>query len=135
MNINARDKYMYFIFRRPFEVWLCLLRHKSESIEMFNRYRNEIKKQTGKSIKILRCDRGGEYLSCEFLTYLGENRILSLWNRTLLDMVRSMMSFATLPESFWGLAPEIACNVLNNVPGKSVNKTPYVIWTGRKLRL
>ena len=66
---------------------------------MFNRYRNEIKKQTGKSIKILQCDRGGEYLSSEFLTYLGENRILSLWNRTLLDMVRSMMSFATLPES------------------------------------
>ena len=80
--------------------YVFLLRHKSESIEMFNRCRNEIKKKTGKSIKILRCDQGGEYLSSEFLTYLGENRILSLWNRTLLDMARSMMSFATPPESF-----------------------------------
>ena len=103
MNVSAKGGYSYFI---PFTDdlsrygYVFLLRHKSESIEMFNRYRNEIKKQTGKSIKILRCDRGGEYLYSEFLTYLGENRILSLWNRTLLDMVRSMMSFATPPESF-----------------------------------
>ena len=102
---------------------------------MFNRYRNEIKKQTGKSIKILRCDRGGEYLSSEFLTYLGENRILSLWNRTLLDMVRSMMSFATLPVSFLGLALVIACYILNRVSSYSVNKIPYEIWIGYIPRL
>ena len=51
----------------------------------------------------------------ETLTYLGENEILSQWtpletpqhnsvserrNQTLLDMVRSMMDFASLPISF-----------------------------------
>ena len=126
------------------------MRHKYESYEMFKRYRNEVEKQTGKSIKILRSDRGGEYLSSEFLTYLGENGILSQWtppgtpqlngvserrNRTLLDMVRSMMSFATLPVSFWGFALETACYILNNVPSKSVTKIPYEIWSGRKPRL
>ena len=50
-------------------------------------------------------------------------------------MVRSMMSFATLPVSFWGYALETACYILNNVPSKSVNKTPYEIWTGCKPRL
>ena len=50
-------------------------------------------------------------------------------------MVRSMMSFATLPVSFWGYALETACYILNNVPSKSVNKTSYEIWTGRKPRL
>ena len=55
------------------------MRHKSESFEMFKRYRNEVEKQTGKDIKILRLDRGGEYLSSEFLTYLEENEILSQW--------------------------------------------------------
>ena len=53
-------------------------------------------------------------------------------NRTLLDMVRSMMGFASLLESFWGYALETACLLLNNVPSKPVNKTPYEIWTGRK---
>ena len=123
------------------------MRHKSESFEMFKRYRNEVEKQTGKSIKTLRSDRGGEYLTGAFLTYLEENGILSQWtppgtpqlngvserrNRTLLDMVRSMMGFATLPLSFWGYALQTACYLLNNVPSKSVVSTPYEMWNGRK---
>ena len=50
----------------------------------------------------------------------------------MLDMVRSMVGFADLPVSFWGYALESACYILNNVPSKSVAKTPYEIWTGRK---
>jgi hypothetical protein len=50
-------------------------------------------------------------------------------NRTLLDMVRSMMSQLDLPLSFWGYTLEIAAFTLNRVPSKSVVKTPYEIWT------
>ena len=46
-----------------------------------------------------------------------------------------MMSFATLPVSFWGLALETACYILNRVSSKSGTKTPYEIWTGRAPRL
>ena len=53
-------------------------------------------------------------------------------NRTLLDMVRSMMSQADLPLSFWGYALETAAFTLNRVPTKSVEKTPYEIWTGKR---
>jgi transposase InsO family protein len=38
-----------------------------------------VEKQTGKSIKILRSDRGDEYLSSEFLDHLKNNDILSEW--------------------------------------------------------
>ena len=38
-----------------------------------------VEKQTGKSIKILRLDRGGEYLSTEFLDHFKERGILSEW--------------------------------------------------------
>ena len=48
----------------------------------------------------------------------------------MLDMVRSMMSQADLPLSFWGSALETAAFTLNRVPSKSVEKTPYEIWTG-----
>ena len=41
-------------------------------------------------------------------------------NRTLLDMVRSMMSLADLPLSFWGYALETAAFTLNRAPSKSV---------------
>ncbi|GJW06772.1 retrotransposon protein, putative, ty1-copia subclass [Tanacetum coccineum] len=39
-------------------------------------------------------------------------------NRTLLDMVRSMMSQTTLPKSFWDYALETAARILNMVPSK-----------------
>ena len=48
-------------------------------------------------------------------------------NQTLLDMVRSMMSQADLPLSFWGYALETATFTLNRVPSKSVEKTPHEI--------
>ncbi|GJU69668.1 retrotransposon protein, putative, ty1-copia subclass [Tanacetum coccineum] len=46
-------------------------------------------------------------------------------NRTLLDMVRSMMNLTTLPLSFWDYALESATRILNMVPTKKVDKTPY----------
>nr|GEY30059.1 hypothetical protein [Tanacetum cinerariifolium] len=49
-------------------------------------------------------------------------------NRTLLDMVRSMMNLTTLPLSFWDYALESATRILNMVPIKKVDKTPYELW-------
>ncbi|WVZ93413.1 LOW QUALITY PROTEIN: hypothetical protein U9M48_039393 [Paspalum notatum var. saurae] len=98
----------------------------------------------GKVIKFLRSDRGGEYLSQEFNDHLKScgivpqltppgtpqwNGVFERRNRTLLDMVRSMMSQTDLPLSFWGYALETAAFTLNRVPSKSVEKTPYEIWT------
>ncbi|KAJ9561556.1 hypothetical protein OSB04_006716 [Centaurea solstitialis] len=50
-------------------------------------------------------------------------------------MVRSMMCRSSLPVSFWGHALETAAHILNRVPTKSVEKTPYKIWTGKKPKL
>ena len=80
MTTSARGGYSYFIMfidDLSRYSYVYLLRHKSESFEVFKRYHNEVEKQTGKNIKIFRSDQGGGYLSSEFLTYLGENGILS----------------------------------------------------------
>nr|GEW52586.1 hypothetical protein [Tanacetum cinerariifolium] len=96
--------------------------------------------QLGKTIKSLRSDRGGKYTTQEFLDHLKEHRIIvhhtppytpqnnevsERRNRTLLDMVRSMTSQTTLPKSFWDYALETAARILNMVPTKKVEKTPY----------
>ncbi|GKC25526.1 retrotransposon protein, putative, ty1-copia subclass [Tanacetum coccineum] len=47
-------------------------------------------------------------------------------------MVRSMMSRATLPISFWGYALETAAHILNLVPTKKVSKTPFEMWKGKR---
>ena len=86
-----------------------------------------MEKQSGKSIKTLRSHRGGEYLSTEFTQFVKDNDILAQLtppytpqmngvserrNHTLLDMVRSMMSFLKLLISLWGYALETAVLVL-----------------------
>ncbi|KAK8974557.1 hypothetical protein V6N11_034484 [Hibiscus sabdariffa] len=99
------------------------------------------------SIKAIRSDGVGEYLSQDFDELRKECGIVSQltppgtpqWNgvserrnRTLLDMVRSMMSHTDLPTSFWGYALETAAFTLNRVPSKSVQKTPHEMWIGRR---
>ena len=54
-----------------------------------------------------------------------QNGVSERRNRTLLDMIHSMMSYAKLPSSFWGYAVEIAVHILNNVPLNSVSETPF----------
>ena len=56
-------------------------------------------------------------------------------NRTLLDMLRSMMSLTDLPILFWGYALEMTTFTLNRAPSKSVEMTPYELWFGKKPKL
>ena len=56
-------------------------------------------------------------------------------NHPLLDMVRSMMSLAVLPLSFWGYALETAAFTLNRAPSKSVETTQSELWFGKKPKL
>jgi len=49
-----------------------------------------------------------------------------------MDMVRSMMSYSTLPINLWMEALKKAIYILNRVPSKSAPKTPYELWTGRE---
>ena len=52
-------------------------------------------------------------------------------NRTLLDMVRSMMIRASLPISFWEYALETTTHILNLVLTKKVAIIPHKMWTGK----
>ena len=56
-------------------------------------------------------------------------------NRALLDMVQSIMSLTDLPLSFWDYALETAAFTLNRAPSKSVEMTPYELWSGKKPKL
>ena len=59
MNISAKGEYYYFItFTDDLSKYgyAYLMKHKSESFEIFKWFHNEVEKQTKKSIKILRSD-------------------------------------------------------------------------------
>ncbi|KAM1376156.1 hypothetical protein ACFX2F_037926 [Malus domestica] len=135
MSTTSRGGFSYYITFTDDHSrfgYVYLMKYKSESFERFKEFKNEVEKQTGKQIKTLRSDRGGEYLSNEFLDYLKECGIVSQWtppgtpqhngvserrNRTLMNMVRSMMSSANLPVTFWGYALYTATYLLNRTLG------------------
>ncbi|GKC14684.1 retrotransposon protein, putative, ty1-copia subclass [Tanacetum coccineum] len=50
--------------------YVYLLKHKNEVFEIFKVFKNKVKNQPEKTIKALRSDRGGEYISQEFKDYL-----------------------------------------------------------------
>ena len=73
MSSIARGGFQYFItFTDDFSRYgyIYLMRNKSESFEKFMEFQNEVHNQLGKTIKLLRSDRGGKYLSHEFGDHL-----------------------------------------------------------------
>nr|GFC04441.1 zinc finger, CCHC-type [Tanacetum cinerariifolium] len=58
-----------------------------------------------------------------------QNEIAERKNKTLKEMVNSMLSYSGLSEGFWDEAMLIACYILNRTPNKNSKQTPYEIWT------
>ena len=63
------------------------------------------------------------------------NDIAKRQNRTLLDMIRRMMSESSLHMNLWGKALKTVIYLSNKFPTKATIKTPYEKWTRRKPNL
>ncbi|GKC62810.1 retrotransposon protein, putative, ty1-copia subclass, partial [Tanacetum coccineum] len=151
-NVSRQGASYFITFTDDFGHYgyVYLLKNKHEVFETFKVFQKEVENQLGKTIKLLRYDCKGEYMSQEFLDHLKEygiiihhtppytpqhNGVSERKNRTLLDMVCSMMSQTTLPKSFSNCALESAASILNMVPTKKVEKTPYKVWHGQAHKL
>ena len=92
-------------------------------------------------VKYLSYEFGLQLKQCEIVSLLTPpgtpqcNGVSERRNRTLLDMVQSVMSVTNLPLSFWGYALETATFTLNRAKSKSVETTPYELWFSKKPKL
>src|ERR1044071_860365 len=128
--------------------WVYFLKAKSEAFENFKKFKTLMGNQSGKKVKALRTDRGGEFLSKEFTEYCEEagikreltapytpeqNGVAERKNRTVVEMARSMLKAKGMPNEFWCEAVATAVYVLNISPTRAVEgKTPYEAWKGNK---
>ena len=128
-------------------IYVHLLRTKDEAFEAFKEFKAKVENQKERKIKVLRSDRGGEYFPDEFNKYCEEHGIIhqrtapftpqhnglaERKNRTLVDMVNSMILNAKLPFNLWGEALLTSCHLINRIPSKKIHTSPYEIWNGRK---
>ena len=110
-----------------------------------------VEKSSGKKLKTLRSDNGGEYTSKKFEDYLKsegirhertipktpqQNGVAERLNRTLVESSRSMLLDAALPQTFWAEAISTAAYLRNRCPTRAVDEmTPYEAWYGVKPRV
>ena len=153
MSVEAHGGYRYFLtFTDDLSRYgyIYLMKHKSETFEKFKEFQSEVENHHNENKSFYDMIAKVKYLSYEFGLQLKQCEIVSLLtppgtpqcngvskrrNRTLLDMVRSMMSLTDLPLSFWGYALETVAFTLNRAPSKSVETTPYELWFGKKPKL
>ena len=121
------------------------MRNKSEAFAKYKLYEQFAQTHTGREVKVLRTDRGGEYLSTQFKSYLDsngtqhqltaaytpeQNGVAERLNRTLIDLVRSMLSHKQVSKRFWAEALATSVYVRNRVTSRAlqVKTTPHHIW-------
>lgn len=150
MNIESFGGSRYFLlitddFSRM--SWVYFLKYKSNVFENFRKYKALVENNSGLRIKTLRTDRGGEFLSNEFVHFCDEsgihkeltapytpeqNGVAERKNRTVVEMARSLLKGKGLPNQYWAEAVATSVYLLNISPTKAVmNQTPYEAWKGK----
>ncbi|GJW82155.1 retrovirus-related pol polyprotein from transposon TNT 1-94 [Tanacetum coccineum] len=126
--------------------YVYLLKSKDEAIDKLFLYKNEVENQLNKKNKVVRSDRGGEYvyLFAEFCSQHGirheftapyspqQNGIAERKNHTLKEMANAMLINSGLNQNTWGEAILSTTYLLNKIPHKEKEETPYELWMGRK---
>ena len=110
-----------------------------------------MEKEIEKPIKYLRTYRGGEFNLVEFndfckqrgvkrqliTTYTPQqNGVTEHKNRTVMNLVRAMLTEKKVPKNFWTEAARWTIHILNQSPNLAVkDMTPEEAWSGEKLPL
>ena len=125
--------------------WTIPLRLKSDTKVALKQWIAVNENQSGKKVKKLRSDNGGEYIDGDLETWLKEHGILhqtiparspqsngiaERMNRTLQDRARSMLVGAGLGGGFWVEAIATASYIRNRGPVAGLSKTPDELWSG-----
>lgn len=118
---------------------VAAIKSKSDCKKHLINYVQKCKNQFGTCPKIIRSDRGGEYIDEELQSFLSSNGIIfqctvprcpqqngisERKNRTLLEGIRSMLLTKDLPKFLWAEALHHANETYNNIPKDSDFPSP-----------
>jgi transposase InsO family protein len=124
--------------------WVFFLVNKSDVFATFKSFIKRVHNEFETTIKKVRSDNDSEFkntridefsirhqLSAKYTPQ--SNGLVKRKNRTLIDMVRSMLSEYNVSHSFWAKAINTACYYSNRLYCHPIlEETPYEILNGRK---
>ena len=127
---------------------MFFLKHKDEQFDAFKTYKAWAERQTGRKLKTICTDRGGEFLLKEQKCYLQEHGIehqtsmpyspqqngrAECFQQTIINKAESMWHTAGLSNGFWKHAVGTAVHIYNVTPiSKAKFLTPKEMWSGSK---
>ncbi len=131
MSYGGALYFLTFIDDYSRKVWVYMLKRKADVLNVFKQFKAMVEKGTGKSIKCLRTNNGGEFTSGEFEQYCKDegivrhktivytpqqNGVAERMNQTLMERARSMIGNANLQKELWAEVVSTACYIVNILP-------------------
>ncbi|GKA18023.1 retrovirus-related pol polyprotein from transposon TNT 1-94 [Tanacetum coccineum] len=101
--------------------YVYLLKSKDDAIDKFVLYKNEVENKLGKKIKVVRSDRGGEYVS-PFTDLCVKHGIRHKFTAPYSPQQNGHVGEAILTATY----------LSNKIHHKKKEETPYELWMGRK---
>ena len=127
---------------------VIFLKSKDQAFEAFQRYKAYAENHLGAKIKCMRIDKGGEYMSNQFIDFMLEHGITHQYtvrarpqqngvakraNRMIEEHVTAILSESRLPPLFLGQAVAAYVHIWNRCSTSSLtSKTPYELWHRKK---
>src|SRR5271163_5101795 len=150
-SISGARYLLTFIDDATRYVTVYSIANKSDTFNQFVDHLTLVENQSGKSLKILRSDGGGEYINSEMRNYLTErgirhettvaetpqqNGVAERYNQTLLESIRAIKLSAGVPDNLWAKLAGTAAYLRNRLPTRANqnrgNISPYEAWHGHK---
>ena len=147
-SISGAEYFLTFVDDKTRYVWVYFLKQKEEVFSRFVEWKAMVEKASGRKLKRVRSDNGGEYTSTRFKEYLRsegvtheltgpktpqQNDVAERFNHTLMEMTRSMLVGAGLSQRLWAGTLSTAVYLKNRSPSRAVTKmTPFEAYHGSK---
>ena len=145
-SLGGSFYFVTFIDDHSRKVWAYTLKTKDQVLSVFKYFQAQVERETGRKLKCVRSDNGGEYLGPfdEYCNSLGirhqrtvkktpqQNGVAERMNRTIVERIRCMLSHAKLSRTFWGEAMRTAVDLINLSPSNPLlGDVPERVWRGK----
>ena len=133
VSLGGASYFVTFIDDFSCKVWAYPLKCKDEVLSVFKRFVTLVETETGKRVKCLHFDNGGEYVSKSYQDFCDtkgikreltapyappQNGVEKWMSRTIQERVKSMLLNAELSNGFWAEALASAVHLINRSPNK-----------------
>ena len=135
--LSGADHFLAFIDDYSRKTWIYFLKTKDEVFCQFKEFNALVENLTGKKIKVLHSDNGGEYVDKDFTNFCAKEGIRREWtapynpkqngvtkrkNKTIVEAARAMLYDQGMPKFIWAEACNTAVYVQNRTPHQALGK-------------